>query len=231
MSRSLMFNLHHLLNTDETVLAEARAKAIYNNICRYFKPSLTWFREITQHKWDSIVLTTPTRSFNNMQTILAECIEARIVITQQDAAIRFASLLQLLSASYILLMQFDIDTENITLSLLWPQVCMTDNLLSRHTTAPRTNSTTARSRDKQLQPRFKAPCEWCGISGHNEERCYQKNPINLHRCPPKNGWITPDGNHHYHYSRNTVIHNHAPSRVLVSTTVLDKSILISTLAL
>jgi hypothetical protein len=155
MSRSLMFNLHHLLNTDEIVLAEACAKAIYNNICKYFKPSLPWFGEITQHKWYSIVITTPTESFNNMQVILAECTEEGIVITQQDAAIRFANLLQPLGASSTPLMQFALNAENITLSLLWPQVCMIDNLLSRHTKSPQANSTTARSRDKQLQPRLK----------------------------------------------------------------------------
>jgi hypothetical protein len=46
MSCSLMFNLHHLLKTEETVLAESRAKAVYNNICRYFKPSTLWFKKI-----------------------------------------------------------------------------------------------------------------------------------------------------------------------------------------
>jgi hypothetical protein len=101
-----MFNLHHQLKTEETVLAENCAKAVHNNICRYFKPSTMWFKEITQHKWDNIVITTPTELFNNIQTIFAECTEAGIVITQQDAAIRFASLLQPLSASYIPLMQF-----------------------------------------------------------------------------------------------------------------------------
>jgi hypothetical protein len=117
MSCSLMFGLHHLLETQSTVLAEERAKAVYNNICRHFKPSTLWFKESTQHKWDSIVLTTPTESFNNMQAILAECTAAGIVITQQNAAIRFARLLQLLSASYIPLLQFVLNTENMTLGL------------------------------------------------------------------------------------------------------------------
>jgi hypothetical protein len=39
MSRSLMFGEHHLLETVATALAEERAKAVYTNICRHFKPS------------------------------------------------------------------------------------------------------------------------------------------------------------------------------------------------
>jgi hypothetical protein len=118
MSRSLMFGLHHLLETEATVLAEERAKAVYYNICRHFKPSTLWLKEGTQHKWDSIVMMTPTESFNNMQALLAECTAEGIVITQENAAIRFVRLLQQLRASYIPLMQFVFNTENMTLGLL-----------------------------------------------------------------------------------------------------------------
>jgi hypothetical protein len=129
MLRSLMSSLRHLLETEETVLAEERAKTVFNNICRHFKPCTLWFEESTQHKWHNIVMRTPTESFNNMQAILAECSSAGIVITQQNAAIRFAKLLQPLSASYIPLMQFVLSTVNMTLGILGPQVSMIDSLL------------------------------------------------------------------------------------------------------
>jgi hypothetical protein len=118
MSRSLMFGLHHLLETDEKVLAENHAKAAYSNICSHFKSSSVWFEESIQYKWDSIVMTTPTESFNMMQAVLAKCSSAEIAITQQNAAIRFSRLLQPLSPSYIPLMQFGLTKDNITLYLL-----------------------------------------------------------------------------------------------------------------
>jgi hypothetical protein len=46
-------------------------------------------------------MTTPTESFNTMQAVLAECSAAGIAITQQNAAIRFARILQPISPSYI----------------------------------------------------------------------------------------------------------------------------------
>jgi hypothetical protein len=143
-------------------------------------------------------MITPTESFNNMQAILAECSSAGIVITQQNAAIRFARLLQPLSASYIPLMQFVLSTENMTLGILLPQECMIDSLLSKHSNAMNANAARPSwgTRGNIRTPpdsKFRAPCTWCGIPGHNEERCFSKDPSNLTRFPPRNGWNTPDG--------------------------------------
>jgi hypothetical protein len=161
------------------------------------KQSTLWFKESTQHKWDSIVMTTPTEPFNNMQAILAECSSAGIVITQQNAAIRFARL-QPLSASYIPLMQFVLSTDNMTLGILFSQVCMIDSLLSKHSNAMNANTTRPSwgMRGNTRTPpdsKFRAPCTWCGIPGHYEERCFSKDLSNLTRFPPRNGWNTPDG--------------------------------------
>jgi hypothetical protein len=103
------------------------------------------------------------------------------------------------------LMQFALTTENIALSLLWPQVCMVDSLLARHSNALNSNLTTPWARGiqhEQLRPsseqrrsieRFGTPCGWCGIRGHHGDRYFSKYPANLTKFPPRNEWNTHDG--------------------------------------